>query len=112
VWGDPLPTVAQPEGGFDGTNCWFTGQGTNSNSPGEADIDNGATVLTTVDYNIADLDNPVVSYKRWFINNASTSNPNEDVMTIEYSTNGGTSWMLGETVGPLGTGTGWLDSFL
>ncbi len=107
TWGDPVQTAAQPATGFDGSNCWFTGQGTNGNNTGEADIDNGRTVLTTTDYNVAGYDTPVVSYQRWFINNASTSNPNEDVMTVEYSVNGGSTWQLGETVGPLGTGTGW-----
>ncbi|HLP84968.1 MAG TPA: hypothetical protein VK157_11520 [Phycisphaerales bacterium] len=109
TWGDPLQTIAQPASGFDGNNCWFTGQGTNGNNAGEADIDNGRTILTTVDYNVSGYDTPVVSYQRWFINNASTSNPNEDVMTIEYSVNGGSTWQLGETVGPLGTGTGWRE---
>jgi hypothetical protein len=109
TWGDPLGTAAQPSAGFDGTNCWFTGQGTDGNNLGQADIDNGRTVLTTGDYNVAGYDRPVVSYQRWFINNASTSNPNEDVMTIEYSVNGGSTWVLGETVGPAGTGTGWRE---
>ncbi len=109
TWGDPLQTAAQPASGFDGTNCWFTGQGTNGNNLGEADVDNGRTVLTTVDYNVAAYDTPVVSYQRWFINNASTSFPNEDVMTIEYSTDAGSTWSVGEIVGPANTGTGWRE---
>ncbi len=107
TWGDPLATAAQPSTGFDGNNCWFTGQGTNGSNTGEADIDNGRTILTTANYSVVGYDTPVVSYQRWFINNASASNPNEDVMTIEYSTNNGGTWQVGEIVGPTGTGTGW-----
>lgn len=107
---DPLGTTAQPEDDHSdpGTLCWVTGQGTNRNNPGEADVDNGFTTLVSPVYDVSEFNDAVVSYWRWFSNSAGSS-PNQDVFRIEVSTNGGTTWTAAETVGPTTQNAGgWL----
>ncbi len=108
VRGDPLGTAAQP--GDDvtpgsGVNCFFTGQGTNPNNVGQADVDGGSTVLRSPVYDLSGLPDVTVSYWRWFSNNTGAS-PNQDVFVVDISTNGGVTWTRAETVGPASQNTG------
>ena len=43
------------------------------------------------------IDDPIVSYRRWYSNDFG-ADPNNDVMPIEISNNGGSSWTLLENV--------------
>lgn len=94
--GDP-PTDADGSGA-----CWLT-----ANRAGDSDIDNGCTVLTSP---VLDASNPeaVLSYWRWFSNNFG-ANPNQDTMTVEVSSNNGSTWTTLEIVGPATaeSGGGW-----
>jgi len=98
---DPVGTSAQPEDDHSepGTLCWVTGQGTNRNNPGEADVDGGLTTLESPSYDVSEFNDATISYWRWYSNSAGSS-PNNDTFRIEVSTNGGASWTLAETVGP------------
>ena len=105
--GDPIGTEAQPESDSSepGSNCWFTGQGSVGGSLGENDVDGGRTTLVSPTINLAGLQNPMISYDRWYSNNTGAS-PNADVFTVDMSADGGTTWVNVEVVGPTGAGTG------
>jgi hypothetical protein len=109
VWelGNPNGTAAQPEDDHtpSGSDCWFTGQGSPGGGLGDNDVDGGATTLTSPTYDLSGSVEPVVSYWRWYNNNAGSS-PNADVFVVDISNNGGASWTNVETVGPTGDGTG------
>ncbi len=106
---DPNGTSAQPEDDHTpgGTMCWVTGQGSVGGGAGEADVDGGRTTLVTVAYDLTGMTEPHIGYWRWYSNNTGGS-PGADVFTIDISNNNGTSWANVETVGPGGTGAGWV----
>jgi choice-of-anchor B domain-containing protein len=101
IWvrADPVGTAAQPEDDHTaaGVNCWITGNGAVGGGLGAADIDGGQTTLTSPVFDATVVDTPYISYWRWYSNNAGAA-PNEDSMPVEISNNGGTSWVLLETV--------------
>jgi hypothetical protein len=102
VLGEPLGTGAQPE--FDvspdpAQNCFFTGQGTNPASLGEADVDNGTTILTSPVFSAVGIARPTLNYWRWY-DNARGASPNNDIFTVELSSDNGATWVLAETAGP------------
>ncbi len=106
--GEPLGTGAQPE--FDHSpdplsNCYFTGQGTNATSAGEADVDNGSTVLTSTTFSALGVENPTIGYWRWYDNSRGGA-PNTDVFTVELSNNSGGTWVTAATIGPATQNTG------
>ena len=115
VWerGNPVGTSAQPEDDFStiGAQCWFTGQGNPGGSIGTNDVDDGSTTLLTPVIDMSTLNDPTVSYYRWYSNDQGAS-PNADVFVVEISNNGGNSWTLVESVGPDGAGTagGWFQN--
>jgi choice-of-anchor B domain-containing protein len=94
--GDPEPTsggTVQP--GDDhtpspGTDAWVTGllAGT---GVGSYDVDGGATVLTSPALNAAGMNDPHVSYWRWYQTGAA-GNPASDFWVVEVSSDGGASW--------------------
>ncbi len=109
IWENASPqgTTAQP--GEDhtpgaGTNCWVTGA-TAGASVGTNDIDGGTTTLYSPIYDLSGLTAPVVSYWRWY-NNSAGSNPGQDSMEIEVSSDGGATWASLEVVGPTSDNTG------
>jgi len=114
VWerGNPVGTAAQPEDDHSpiGAQCWFTGQGNPGGSIGTNDVDGGSTTLRTPIIDMSSLNDPTVSYYRWYSNDQGAS-PNADVFVVEISNNGGSSWSLVESVGPSGSGTagGWIQ---
>ncbi|HMP79105.1 MAG TPA: hypothetical protein PKD54_06605, partial [Pirellulaceae bacterium] len=97
--GDP-PTDGDGSG-----RCYVTRDG-----PGNTDVDNGRTILTSPIINAAMGPNEeiVVSYYRWYSNHTG-NNPGVDIFEVEVSNNGGATWSNLETVGPTGVGTqgGW-----
>ncbi|MGP1347910.1 MAG: S8 family serine peptidase [Phycisphaerales bacterium] len=110
IWSrnNPEGTTAQPEDAFSGANCWVTDYRAGTGA-GSWDIDNGKTTLTSPVFDLTGIDNPVLSYSRWYSNNAGAA-PNADVFEVFISNNGGASWTELETVGPGGPGTsgGWI----
>ena len=110
---DPIGTAAQPEDDHSaiGAQCWVTGQGTPGGSIGSNDVDGGSTTLLTPIIDMSALNDPTVSYYRWYSNDQGAA-PNADVFVIEISNNGGSSWSLVESVGPDGSGTagGWIQN--
>ena len=100
--GDPVGTEIQPE--FDhtvdpGVNCWVTGQGVPGGPVGANDIDLGMTTLTSPAFDCSQPGVYRFSCWRWFDNNSSFSPPDDDLV-IEVSSDGGTSWVEAERIGP------------
>ena len=109
---NPVGTAAQPEDDHTpapGVNCFVTANGAVGGGVGDADIDGGATSLRSPVLDASGLVDPYVSYWRWFSNSAGSA-PGEDTMTVHISNNGGTNWVLLETVGPTGPDVlgGWI----
>jgi len=73
-----------------GVLCWVTGNGLPGGAIGDADVDNGSTVLTTQTFDLTALADPVLDYWRWFSNDANGSA--DDPWVVEVSGTGGTSW--------------------
>lgn len=68
-----------------GTQCWFTGQGTVGGSVGAQDVD-GTTTLVSPIFDLANVENPVITWQEWF---ATTG---DDALTVEISNDAGASW--------------------
>lgn len=106
----PQATDAQPgaDTTVDGTRCWVT-QAASGASVGTFDIDGGATSLLSPVYDLSAGDAASVRYSRWY-NNSAGASPNEDVLRVFVSNNGGATWEILEEVGPGGSGTdgGWV----
>ncbi|MEY2712552.1 MAG: hypothetical protein RL005_774 [Planctomycetota bacterium] len=95
---DPVGTTAQPENDYGtGTLCWVTGQGVVGGGNGAADIDGGATTLTSPTFSLSGYEDGIITYARWYSNNAGAG-PNEDSMPIEISNDGGATWVQMELV--------------
>lgn len=97
--GDPIGSNAQPEDDHTvvGTKCYVTANGSVGGSVGEADVDGGQTTLTSALLSVSGLDDPKVSYWRWYSNDKGSA-PNEDTMPIYISGNNGLNWVLLELV--------------
>ena len=84
-----------PSTDFDGSDqCFLT-----DNVDGNSDVDGGSTTLTSPAFDIASLEDPLVSYARWYSNTFGGS-PQADIFEVEVSDNDGASWVNLETVGP------------
>ncbi|MCY2961168.1 MAG: choice-of-anchor B family protein [Planctomycetota bacterium] len=103
-FGDPNGTTAQPEDDHSnaGATCWFTGQAPAQAQVGLADVDGGTTTLTTPLYDLSGLQQPVISYWRWYANAIGSGTPFEDVLRVDISNDGGSTWTPVEVVGPAG----------
>ncbi|MHC4090898.1 MAG: choice-of-anchor B family protein [Planctomycetota bacterium] len=109
---DPLGTGAQPEDDHTpapGTMCYVTGQGSPGGSVGENDVDGGSTTLLSPALDLSSTPEAVISYWRWYSNDAGGS-PNEDVFVIDVSADSGVRWSNAEIIGPSGpeTSGGWV----
>jgi hypothetical protein len=93
---DPVGTVAQPEDDHtaSGTMCYVTGNGpVNDPFPGTNDVDDGKTTLTTTAFNALPAGpSAIISYWRWYSNNAGEL-PNVSIWRVDISNNGGSSWV-------------------
>ncbi len=98
---DPVGTGAQPEDDHTpdpGVMCFITGQGVPGANPGDDDVDNGATTLTSPSFNAAvGVGEAYIGYWRWYSNDLGT-NPNQDHMPILISNDGGQTWTQLEDV--------------
>ncbi len=75
-----------------GTDCFITGQHTPGQSAGYNDIDNGKTTLTSPTFDLSLVQNPRVTYWRWYTNNLG-ANPGIDWWVVQVSANGGSTWV-------------------
>lgn len=98
AWSRGVPVNSDrgdPPTDYDGSGqCWLT-----DNSPGNSDVDNGTTTLTSEVMNLSGLNDPNIRYARWYSNTTGGA-PQADVFTVEVSNNGGSSWVTLEVVGP------------
>jgi hypothetical protein len=81
--GTGTPSSAQGGSG----QCYVT-----DNRSGNFDVDGGPTVLLSSVYDLSTYPRITVSYNRWLYSSGS------DPFTFEYSTNGGSSWTVLESV--------------
>ena len=88
-----------PTSDYDGSgSCWLTD---NSSADGcNSDVDEGSTTLTSGPIDLTGINDPILSYARWFHNSYGAA-PNTDTFVVEWSTNG-SSWYELESVGPSG----------
>jgi bacillopeptidase F len=77
--------------------CFLT-----DNVAGNSDVDGGPTRLLSPIIDVTGLDDPVVSYSRWFTNDDDDS----DNLLVQISNNGGAAWVTLENV--IGDTTGWV----
>jgi hypothetical protein len=80
-----------------GGRCWMTDNSAANSC--NSDVDGGSTTLTSEIFDISGMDEPQVSYARWYSNTAGSA-PQADVFVVEVSSDGGTNWVNLETVGP------------
>jgi hypothetical protein len=95
---DPQGTGAQPENDHTpapGTQCFIT-DGRSGSSIGTYDVDGGFTTLVSPIMDASGGD-AYLTYWRWYSNDQGSA-PNEDVMQIDISNDGGTTWQSLETV--------------
>lgn len=80
---DVTPTQASSDSPTDNDNfCYVTGNG--DCSAGGADVDGGATVLTTKPMKIRNFTDPQLTFNYWFVNVGGTGTPN-DTFTVTLS---------------------------
>ena len=105
---NPIGTVygvqtPQPEddatAGSDAVFCFITQNGTNPESPGEADVDGGPTNLISPRFSLEGSDGSI-SYSRWFYDSQG-----DDVLETFLSNDDGLTWVLVQSTG--GTGQSW-----
>jgi len=89
-----------PNDGDGSGTCYVTGNLTNE------DVDGGTTVLTSP--SIDCTTGSAVSYFRWYNNGTSCSgaDPLNDIMEVDISYDGGSSWSNLETIGPVDQSSG------
>jgi hypothetical protein len=97
----------EPPTDIDGSGmCFVTGNNYHE------DIDNGLTYLYSPAIEIDMDESPQLSYYRWYSNgsNCGGANAFEDTMTVEATTDGGSTFTVLETVGPKGDDVvgGWI----
>ena len=101
IWtlADPIGTAVQPADDHTpgGTQCWFTGQGSNGGSDGENDIDGGKTTLVSPAFDLSAASGPTLSYWRWYKNDGNGTV--DDVFRVEITADG-SNWTLVEELGP------------
>lgn len=80
-----------PDDDYDGSGqCWVT-----DNVAGNSDVDGGPTQLLSPVYDLRGHHVVQLSYARWFDNDDRDA----DRLDVEFSADGGTTWVLAESVG-------------
>jgi Zn-dependent metalloprotease len=97
VRANPVGTACQPEDDhtLNGTLCWVTGNALVEDPPGQNDVDDGSTILTTSTFNAVQsggFNTPLISYYRWYSNNGGES-AGQDFWKVDISNNNGSSWV-------------------
>lgn len=100
VRNDPNGTTAQPENdnSASGTRCWFTGQGAVGGGVNAADVDGGATTLTSPAVELSGFADARVSFARWFSGAEAA-----DTFVAEVSGDNGQTWATLETIAGSGS---------
>ncbi len=84
-------------------SCYLT---QNANGPAgdicNSDIDGGSTTLTSPNMDASGTAY-VLSYYRWYDNINAGNTSQDDAFVVQFSINGGSSWLPLETVGPTGS---------
>lgn len=87
-------------------NCFLT-----DNEDGNSDVDDGHTILTSnvIDATTGPDEEALLSYSRWY-SNSNGGDPANDVMIVDISNDGGSTWVPLETIGPSGSEVsgGWI----
>jgi hypothetical protein len=102
----PLGTDQQgaPVADYDGSGMCFV----TDNRAGNYDVDGGPTRLTSPAIDISGWSNAYVRYARWFYCD-DTMAPDQDFLDVEFSSDGGTTWVPVEHVTAMG---GWVQQEL
>ncbi len=109
-WSRGIPVncgQGDPPFDFDGSGgCWLTD---NDQDSCDSDVDNGWTRLMSAPLDVGALQQPFLSYARWF-SNSTGSAPGTDTLTVQISADNG-AWTVLETVGPTGPHCdgGWVE---
>jgi choice-of-anchor B domain-containing protein len=77
-----------------GTLCFVTGQGVSPNDPGNGDVDNGRTTLTSPRLDLTGLSIPTIGYWRWFY---TGNGERDDWFAVLISNNDGATWVPVDT---------------
>jgi len=86
-----------PPSDYDGSGqCWLT-----DNVDGDSDVEDGTTKLLTIAYNVSGLNDPIVSYARWY-NNSAGGVIEEDTFNVDVWDATAGKWIALEVVGPTG----------
>ncbi len=100
-WDRGIPVYCargDPPDDFDGSGqCFLTDNGAQADC--NTDVDGGSTTLTSPVIDLTGVLDPVVSYARWY-SNVEGATPQTKILEVEVSSNGGSSWVDLETVGP------------
>lgn len=100
IYGNDTP---QPEddatAGSDALVCYITQNGTDPESPGEADVDGGPTRLISPAFDLEGIDG-TISYSRWMYDSQDA-----DVLETHVSNDDGNSWVFVHSTG--GTDQSW-----
>ena len=104
-WGNAQPYADHTPGA--GTQCFVTGQGTNSSDPDQADVDNGVTTLASPALDLTGMARPTIGYWRWFYSwYAGTGQPDpDDGLAVLISNDDGATWV------PVETAHGWRNQW-
>ncbi|MBK9758862.1 MAG: T9SS type A sorting domain-containing protein [Flavobacteriales bacterium] len=79
-----------------GEYCFFTENGNNPDTPGEADVDGGHTTLQGYPMDLSGYENPTFTLYRWYTNSPpGGANPGQDWWYVQI-TNNGTDWVFVE----------------
>lgn len=100
---DPFSSAADPSDDHTsapGTLAYVTGLGN------FVDVDGGRTTLLSPPFDLRNATSANVSFWMWYTNYAST-NPNQDVLSVDISGDDGATWQNALVLGPGGTANGW-----
>jgi len=105
IWERAIPNPTYDDNGqiiqpdFDHTEsgqyCYVTGNDVSGNSSefGFGDVDGGKTTLLSPIYDLSEFPIAVISYWKWYVNDAAGgANPGNDVWRVDASNDGGISW--------------------
>ncbi|MBL9147151.1 MAG: VCBS repeat-containing protein [Phycisphaerae bacterium] len=113
IWelGDPVGTnvsgvPANPENDATdapGVNCWVTDNGVVGGSNSANDVDNGPVRLVSPTFAVPRGAVVTVDYKAWVYCNDAANPAEADVLLVQYSYNGGTTWTSARAIGTTGS---------